>query len=108
MVEGDNLAAALEELKVILMSPIKAAHREDKERDETEIGSDVKITSTSTAGSDFILTQSDSNTAVPDEDIPVKFTKVMGKGKIWKWVKAWGFLVPQTSFTLAQKFLFAS
>ncbi|XP_021942921.1 protein Smaug homolog 2 isoform X2 [Zootermopsis nevadensis] len=86
VVEGNNLAAALEELKAILLSPIKASHRDDKERDETEFGSDVKITDNGTAGSnventgsDFILAPSDSDTAVPDEDIPVKFTKVMGK-----------------------------
>jgi hypothetical protein len=76
-------------LKAILISPIKPSHREDRERDETEIGSDVKITA-STAGSQVENTGSDksapndSDTAVPDEDIPVQFTKVMGKGRIWK------------------------
>lgn len=88
------------------MSPIKASNREDKERDETEIGSDVKIAGTGTGtagshientGSDFILPPSDSDTAVPDEDIPVKFTKVMGKGRFWKLVKAWGLLALQFS-----------
>ena len=91
MVEGNNLAVALEELKAILISPIKASHREDKERDETEVGSDVNITGSSTAGShventgsDSVPVPSDSDTAVPDEDIPVQFTKVMGKGTVWK------------------------
>ena len=91
MVEGKNLAVALEELKAILISPIRASHREDKERDETEVGSDVKITGNSTAGShvensgsDSLPVPSDLDSAVPDEDIPIQFTKVMGKGTLWK------------------------
>ena len=94
MVEGNNLAVALEELKAILISPIKATHREDKERDETEAGSNVKVTDSSTAGrhventgSDLLPVPSDLDTAVPDEDIPVQFTKVMGKGRFWKQVQ---------------------
>jgi hypothetical protein len=94
VVEGNNLAVALEELKAILISPIKASYREDKERDETEVGSDVKITGSNTAGShvenigsDSVPVPSDADTAVPDEDIPVQFTKVMGKGRLWKEVK---------------------
>jgi hypothetical protein len=95
--EGGNLPAALEELKAILISPIKASHCEDKERDETEIGGN-------TADSHVESNGSDSNTAVPDDDIPVKFTKVMGKGRIWKSVQASGFLFLQTCFSLAQIF----
>jgi hypothetical protein len=82
VVEGDNLTVALEELKAILISPIKASHHEDKERDETEISSEVKVTGSSTAGSDSLLAPSDSNTVVPGEDIPAQFTKVMGKGRV--------------------------
>ena len=52
VVEGDNLGVILEELKAILISPMKASHQEDKERDETD----------------------------PQEDIPAQFIKVMGKG----------------------------
>jgi hypothetical protein len=50
----------------------------------------VKITGSSTAGSQVENTGSDmtvpseSDIAVPDEDIPVQFTKVMGKGRLWK------------------------
>jgi hypothetical protein len=82
------LAVALEELKAILISPIKPSHREDREREETEIGNDVKVTgSSSGAGqaentSSGMTAPSDSDTAVPDEDIPFQFTKVMGKGRI--------------------------
>ncbi|XP_069690161.1 protein Smaug homolog 1 isoform X2 [Periplaneta americana] len=67
VVEGDNLALALEELKAILISPIRASPREDKEREET----DLKLGS----GSELPA----PTTAVPDEDIPAQFTKVMGK-----------------------------
>jgi hypothetical protein len=79
-------------LKAILISPIKPSHREDREREETEIGSDVKITGGSSAGSEAentgsgMTAPSDPDTAVPDEDIPIQFTKVMGKGRIKKGV----------------------
>jgi hypothetical protein len=43
----------------------------------------VKITGSSTTGSD-ITVPTDSDIAVPDEDIPVQFTKVMGKGRVCK------------------------
>jgi hypothetical protein len=51
-----------------------------------------------------LLAPSDSNTVVPGEDIPAQFTKVMGKGRVWNQ----SFTGPQTSFFLAQKFLFTS
>ncbi|KAJ4426523.1 hypothetical protein ANN_27337 [Periplaneta americana] len=70
VVEGDNLALALEELKAILISPIRASPREDKEREET----DLKLGS----GSELPA----PTTAVPDEDIPAQFTKVMGKERV--------------------------
>jgi hypothetical protein len=48
----------------------------------------VKVTGSSSAGSEVentgsgMTAPSDSDTAVPDDDIPIQFTKVMGKGKI--------------------------
>jgi hypothetical protein len=50
----------------------------------------VKITGGSSAGSQVedtgsdVTPPSDSDTAVHDEDIPVQFTKVMGKGRVQK------------------------
>ena len=54
VVAGGNLVCALDELKTILLSPIRP-----EERDETVGASQIDV-----------------------NDIPTQFTKVMGKGKI--------------------------